>query len=233
MLYDFHTHTFLSDGVLSPAELIRRAAVKGYTAIGLADHVGLGNFRQVLEAVIDECRAVQQHWNIQAIPGIEITHVPPQLIDTLAKQAKETGAEIVVVHGETSVEPVEPGTNLAAIMSPHVDVLAHPGFLTEEEAELASRNETFLEVSARKGHSLTNGYVVKLARKAGALMIVDSDAHEPGDLLTAEFAARVARGAGIEEKELDYVLRRNPGRLLRRIGREVPMDAEVIKGEQR
>ena len=26
MLFDFHTHTFLSDGVLSPIELMRRAA---------------------------------------------------------------------------------------------------------------------------------------------------------------------------------------------------------------
>ena len=28
VLYDFHTHSFLSDGVLSPVELIRRAHVK-------------------------------------------------------------------------------------------------------------------------------------------------------------------------------------------------------------
>ncbi|HLE81453.1 MAG TPA: PHP domain-containing protein, partial [Dehalococcoidia bacterium] len=33
-MYDFHTHTFLSDGVLSPIELIRRAHVKGYRVIG-------------------------------------------------------------------------------------------------------------------------------------------------------------------------------------------------------
>jgi predicted metal-dependent phosphoesterase TrpH len=42
-MYDFHTHTFLSDGVLSPIELIRRALVRGYKAIGVTDHVGVGN----------------------------------------------------------------------------------------------------------------------------------------------------------------------------------------------
>ena len=38
-MYDFHTHTFLSDGVLSPIELIRRALVRGYKAMAITDHV--------------------------------------------------------------------------------------------------------------------------------------------------------------------------------------------------
>ena len=42
-MYDFHTHTFLSDGVLSPIELIRRAFVRGYRGMAVTDHVGLGN----------------------------------------------------------------------------------------------------------------------------------------------------------------------------------------------
>ena len=42
-MYDFHTHTFLSDGVLSPIELIRRALVQGYKVMAVTDHVGIGN----------------------------------------------------------------------------------------------------------------------------------------------------------------------------------------------
>ena len=45
-MYDFHTHTFLSDGVLSPMELIRRAHVRGYRAMAVTDHVGLGKDRK-------------------------------------------------------------------------------------------------------------------------------------------------------------------------------------------
>ena len=48
MIYDFHTHTFLSDGTLSPLELIRRAKTKGYQAIALTDHVGLGSLERVI-----------------------------------------------------------------------------------------------------------------------------------------------------------------------------------------
>ena len=43
-MYDFHTHTFLSDGVLSPVELIRRALARGTLSVGeptLADGEGL------------------------------------------------------------------------------------------------------------------------------------------------------------------------------------------------
>ena len=51
MLYDFHTHTFLSDGVLLPIELIRRAAVAGYTAVAVTDHASAGNLSHVLEVL--------------------------------------------------------------------------------------------------------------------------------------------------------------------------------------
>ena len=37
-LYDFHAHSFFSDGELLPMELIRRAVVKGYTALAITDH---------------------------------------------------------------------------------------------------------------------------------------------------------------------------------------------------
>ena len=162
MIYDFHTHTFLSDGVLSPIELIRRAYVRGYGVIAVTDHVGLEEQERVIKTLVGECRRASEEWDILAIPGVEITHVPKNLIAEAAQRAKDLGAQIVVVHGETIVEPVEPGSNLAALKSPCVDILAHPGIITEEEAALAAENEVFLEISSRRGHSLTNGHVAKV-----------------------------------------------------------------------
>lgn len=217
LIFDFHTHTFLSDGVLSPIELIRRAAVRGYGAIGLTDHVGLSNARRVIEASRRECEAARE-WNILALPGVELTHVPAALIDEAARNAREAGAQIVAVHGETITEPVEPGTNRAALASDQIDILAHPGFITEYEARQAAERGIFIELSARKGHSLTNGHIVKVCRQAGASMIVDSDAHEPQDLLTPELVRQVALGAGLAEEELDDVLTHNPLKLLAKLG---------------
>ena len=217
-MYDFHTHTFLSDGVLSPIELIRRALVRGYKAMAVTDHVGLGNVEYVVKTLAVDCEIASKRWDILALPGVEITHVPKDDIDLVARTAKEMGAKLVAVHGETPVEPVEPGTNEAAIRSPWVDVLAHPGLITPEEARLAAERGVRLEVSARRGHSFANGHVVKVAREAGAIMVLDSDAHAPEDLLTPELCQKVAKGAGLDDDEVHALLQDNPRELLAKLG---------------
>jgi len=217
VIYDFHTHTFLSDGELSPIELIRRALDTGYRGIALTDHVGMGSLQRIVPEIVEDCRVAREHWNIMAIPGVELTHVPARAIAAAAKRARELGAWLVVVHGETIVEPVERGTNLAAVQSPDVDILAHPGLITAEEAGLAARNGVFIEISARKGHSLTNGHVVRLAQAAGCRMLLDSDAHDSSDLLTPQLAIDILLGAGLGEKEAQAVLKAGPAGLLRKL----------------
>jgi len=217
-MYDFHTHTFLSDGVLSPIELIRRALVRGYKAIGVTDHVGVGNLEWVVKTLVKDCAEATKRWDILAVPGVEITHVPKEDIDLVARTAKELGARLVTVHGETVVEPVEPGTNAAALHSPAVDILAHPGLITYEDARLGAETGIFLEVSARRGHSLTNGHVVRMAKLAGASLLLDSDAHQPEDLLTPELSVSIALGAGLTSEEAHAVLNFNPQSLLAKLG---------------
>lgn len=216
MTFDFHTHSFFSDGVLSPIELIRRAHVAGYRAIAVTDHVGLANMEHVIREVSRDCQLAEKHWGIKALPGVELTHVPAAAIGECAKMAKKLGARVVVVHGETPVEPVEPGTNRAALMSSYVDILAHPGFITTEEAQIALVNDIYLEITARGGHSLTNGHVAKVGLAVGAKLIVNSDAHSPDNIMNAGFAAKVAQGAGIPVEFLESVLVNHPLELLKR-----------------
>jgi putative hydrolase len=213
-IYDFHTHTCLSDGTLSPLELIRRAAEAGYRGIAVTDHVGVGSLERVIREIARDCAMARRHWDLVAIPGVEITHVPAHEIGGVAKQAKEFGAQIVVVHGETIAEPVEKGTNLAAVKSPDVDILAHPGLLAPDEAKLAAANGVYVEISARKGHCLTNGHVVQLALATGTKLMLNSDAHDSPDLLTPAFAIAVLRGSGLGEKEAQRILSVNPQALL-------------------
>jgi len=219
MLYDFHSHTFHSDGVLSPIELIRRASVKGYSAIGITDHIGVGSLARVIKEVSEDCEVARSHWNILAVPGVELTHLPPQAIDEIASRAKALGARIVIVHGETPVEPVEEGTNLAAVKSRHVDILAHPGHLTAKEAELAAKNGVFIEITSRRGHCAGNIEVAKAATKAGALMLLDSDAHDEDDILTEKKAREVLGQAGISSRKFKQILKDNPLKLLQKLRR--------------
>lgn len=225
MLFDFHTHTTLSDGELSPVEMIRRAAVAGYTAVALTDHAGPGELSFIIEKVVEDCRLANAHWNILAIPGIELTHLPPETIAEAARRAKVLGAQIVIVHGESIVEPVPPGTNRAAILCPEVDILAHPGLLTAEDAQLAAQRGTYLEISARAGHSLTNGHIVRQAGRAGAPLLLNSDAHSPDDLLNPSLARSIAQGAGLESDELEEALHQAPQALLRRLGLSLKLNA--------
>lgn len=217
MVFDFHTHTFWSDGELSPMEQARRAVARGYQALGMTDHTGVGGVPELLAALRADREIIERHWPLKVIVGVELTHVPPDAIAEAAQFARHAGAEIVVVHGETPVEPVPEGTNRAAILSGLVDILAHPGHITEDEVGLTVAHDVYLEITSRRGHSLTNGHVARLGQRLGAKLIVNSDAHSPSDFLTDEFQRSVALGAGIDEASLNDVLVAWPNELLERV----------------
>lgn len=204
-MYDFHTHTLLSDGVLLPTELLRRMQVLGYSVVGITDHVDASNIRETLLSLGRVSKSAHT-MGIRMLCGVEITHVPPSEIAELALYAKENGADLVIVHGESPVEPVIPGTNNAAVSCSYVDILAHPGLITLEDASLAKKHDIALEITARGGHNRTNGHVVRVAEKTGCLLVVDSDAHQPGDLMSGRDREIIASGAGISDKILKNLL---------------------------
>ena len=214
-MIDLHTHSLLSDGQLLPSELVQRASVKGYQALAITDHVDLSNIDWVISRLIKDCQELSKSFDIQIIPGAEITHVPPGSIKPMAEEARRLGAKLVVAHGETIVEPVAPQTNRKALESP-IDILAHPGLITEEEAMLAKENGIMLEITARKGHSLTNGHVAKIALKVGADLVLNTDGHSPDDLISDEQAQKIALGAGLTEEDYNQ-LKKNTQELLRRL----------------
>jgi histidinol phosphatase-like PHP family hydrolase len=108
--------------------------------------------------------------------------------------------------GETIVEPVPPGTNRAALEA-EIDILAHPGLISQEEASIAEKRGIYLEISSRKGHSLTNGWVARLAEETGAKLILNTDAHSPDDLIRDEQARKILQGAGLSLEEREQVIR--------------------------
>jgi histidinol phosphatase-like PHP family hydrolase len=200
-MIDLHTHSLFSDGVLLPAELVRRAEVNGYSALAITDHADMSNLDYIIPRMLRACAQLTEQTGVTVIPGIELTHIPPPAIPQMVNAARELGAKLVVVHGESIAEPVAAGTNLAALSCP-IDILAHPGLITGREAKLAADSGIFLEISARRGHCLANGHVVRTARETGAKLVVGSDAHEPGDLINRALAERIALGAGVDAAEL-------------------------------
>lgn len=214
---DFHTHTIYSDGELLPSELLRRAAVMGHGAIAITDHADASNLEDLVMRLLRLREAQAQDFGLELLIGVELTHVAPKSIAKLARHAKGLGVDLVLVHGETIVEPVAPGTNRAAIASEDVDILAHPGLITPEEVALAAERGCFLELTSRKGHSLANGHVARLGTALGAAMVLNTDTHSPSDLIDLDFARRVAAGAGLNEEQIQAVTEAYPYALLERI----------------
>jgi len=215
---DFHIHSIFSDGVLLPAAIAREAEVKGHYAIAISDHVDASNLEEVLAALTKFVKKQGKSLPVKVLPGVELSYLRPDLIKDYAKEARKLGAKIVIVHGQSPVEPVIPGTNLEAVkLKGFVDILAHPGNdLTEEEAILARDNGIYLELSTRKGHRDGNRHVAEMAKKTGAKLVVNTDSHNETDLITQDQAFQVALEAGLNKDEAIKAVKDNPLELLQR-----------------
>jgi histidinol phosphatase-like PHP family hydrolase len=205
-MIDLHTHTLFSDGQLLVSELARRAEVIGCRVVNVSDHADVSNVDFVVPRVVKACSELNKLMKVRLIAGVELTHCPAGQIARLVKEARGLGAQLVTVHGETWSEPVVAGTNRAGIEA-GADILAHPGLISEEDAKLAAKKGVCLEISARKGHSLANGHVAKIARAAGARLVFGTDSHGPEDLLTRQQAERILSGAGLDLQETAAVWR--------------------------
>jgi len=199
-LYNLHCHTLLSDGALLPSEVAARFSVFGYRVIALTDHADYSNIKVVLDQTVEFCKRWPKDSKIKVLPGVELTHLPLNQFKPLASFARKQGARVIIGHGESPVEPVAEGTNRAALLA-DIDILAHPGLITEEDAKLARKKNVFLEITARDGHASTNNHVVETALRVGADLIVNIDSHTPQDIILPEELCRTAVRAGLTKED--------------------------------
>lgn len=213
MLADFHIHSIYSDGELIPSEIVTRYKERGFDKIAITDHIDHTNTH-----VLKDIRKVKNKFEgIDVLVGAELTHVSPTKIPDLSRKLKKEGADLIIVHGESPVEPVQEGTNREAVNDQNVDILAHPGCIDPRYVKIAQRNNVFLELTARRGHCLANGYVAGVALDKEANILVNTDAHSPSDFLTKEKAFKIAKGAGLREEKAREVIEENPKKFSKKI----------------
>lgn len=63
-MIDLHTHSKISDGQYSPAELVRKASMEGIETLALTDHDTIGGIAEALRAA--------QELKFELIPGVEL-----------------------------------------------------------------------------------------------------------------------------------------------------------------
>ncbi len=202
--YNLHVHTLLSDGQLLPSEVAVRYMAQGYQVIAITDHADYSNIKFACRAIIEFCRKWPKDSKIKILPGIELTHLPPEQFKPLASYARKQGIKIIIAHGETPIEPVVKNTNKLALLA-DIDILAHPGLITDEDTLLAKKRGVFLEVTSRRGHSETNLHVINQARKFGAKLILDHDAHAPEDIIPPEELVNKGIEAGLTKNEIEKI----------------------------
>ncbi|MDJ0572843.1 MAG: PHP domain-containing protein [Pleurocapsa sp. MO_192.B19] len=66
-MIELHTHTTYSDGILTPQQLVERAANAGVKALAITDHDTLHGWEEAIAAAIPH--------NIEIIPGVELSTV--------------------------------------------------------------------------------------------------------------------------------------------------------------
>ncbi|MDD5155777.1 MAG: histidinol phosphate phosphatase domain-containing protein [Candidatus Omnitrophica bacterium] len=205
-MYDLHIHSLLSDGVLLPSGIAVRYMALGFKAIAITDHCDYSNVKANTAAILEFTAHWPNNSGIKVLPGIELTHLPVEQFSPLTKYCRRQGIKVIVAHGQTLAEPVIKNTNRAALEA-DIDILAHPGLISDEDARLAKKNNIFLEVTCRRGHKVTNVHVIEKALKAGAKLILNTDSHTPEDIISPQEMVKTARHSGLSISQIDKIYR--------------------------
>ncbi len=198
-MFDFHIHV-AACGDLLPGEAMRLARNVGFKAVGLVVRADQATLSLLLPPLLLMVRDCSLYAGLDAFAGVELVQVPPALFPTAVTQARDLGAELVLGHGESvpflPAASVERGTNLAAIEA-GVDILAHPGLITEEDAIRAAELGVLLELSLAAPHSLANGHVAAMAARHGCGLVTGSGARTPEHFTRSESMRILYRTAAI------------------------------------
>src|SRR3989338_6778831 len=203
-MYNLHTHTLLSDGALLPSEVAVRYLSLGYKAIAITDHADYCNIKSTVAAILNFTRHWPKSSGIKVLPGIELTHLPLEQFKPLSNYARKAGIKIIIAHGETLVEPVIKGTNRSALDA-DIDILAHPGLISDADIKLAKKKNIFLELTSRRGHRDTNKYVAGQGVKFGAKLILNNDSHIPEDIISPQSLTEVGINSGLSRAQINKI----------------------------
>jgi len=214
-MYNLHAHTFLSDGDLLPSEVAVRYQAKGYSAIAITDHADYSNIKQIAKAIVEFCKRWPKDSTIKILPGVELTHLPPEQFKPLAALARKEGIKIIIAHGETPVEPVVKNTNKLALLA-DIDILAHPGEISDADTLLAKERGIFLEITSRSGHNQSNHHVINQARKFGAKLILNNDSHACEDIISPAELVHVGLSLGLTQNEINIIHQETKELLIKR-----------------
>ena len=214
---DCHTHSDWSDGGSPPQEMAEAARDIGHEWIALTDHsprltVASGLSAERLCAQLELVSQLNARLApFRVLTGIEVDILEDGTLDQRDDLLGQLDVVVASVHSNLRM-PAGPMTDrmVAAVSSPHVDVLGHctgrllagrgrPESAFDPEAVFAACRDhgVAVEINCRPERQDPPDRLLRLAAEAGCLFAIDTDAHAPGQLEWLDSGCARAERAGI------------------------------------
>jgi len=210
---DLHSHTTLSDGRNSLEEMAAAARERGYAYLAITDHSASHGFGDhvTAERLWERVEEVRE-WNegkrgFRLLAGSEINIGLDGALDYPDDLVEALDWVVASVHTSFSVgDEAMTERVLAAIENPNVDCIGHLtgrligrrepyGIDVEAVAEAAARTGKMLEINGNPNRRDLSEHHARLAREAGATIVLNTDAHGVDTLGNMAYAVATARRA--------------------------------------
>jgi putative hydrolase len=222
---DCHTHSDWSDGGSPPEEMAAAARDLGHEWIALTDHsprltVASGLSAERLEKQLDLVgRLNAELAPFRILTGIEVDILDDGSLDQTDDLLGRLDVVVASVHSQLRM-PAGPMTArmVAAVSSPHVDVLGHctgrllagrggrgrpeSAFDPEQVFAACRDHGVAVEINCRPERRDPPGRLLRLAMEMGCVFTIDSDAHAPGQLEWLEYGCARAETLGIPPERI-------------------------------
>jgi putative hydrolase len=215
---DCHTHSDWSDGGSPAKEMAESARDLGHEWIALTDHsprltVARGLSAERLSAqleLVGQLNAELAPFRI--LTGIEVDILDDGTLDQREDLLSRLDVVVASVHSQLRM-PAEPMTRrmVAAVSSPHVDVLGHctgrlltgrgrpeSAFDPETVFTACRDHGVAVEINCRPERQDPPDGLLRLAAEVGCVFAIDTDAHAPGQLDWLDIGCRRAEKFGIQ-----------------------------------
>ncbi len=199
---DCHSHSDWSDGGSPIAEMAEAARDLGHDYLALTDHsprltVAHGLNRERLLQQLDVVAELNEAMTpFRILTGIEVDILEDGSLDQDEALLARLDLVVASVHSKLSMdERLMTRRMVAAIESPHTDILGHctgrklvgrgraeSRFDPDEVFAACARTTTAVEINSRPERRDPPAPLLRRALEAGCLVSIDTDAHAPGQL---------------------------------------------------
>lgn len=217
---DLHMHTSASDGTVEAAEMAQGAHELGYEYIAITDHskssaVANGLSIDRMWRQIEKLRKLnEKHEFVTILVGCECDILADGSLDYPDQILAACDIVVASMHSAQRQDPKKlTARALAAMDNPYVTIIGHPtGRLINRRAAMeldmsaviahAAKTHTVLEVNASWQRLDLCDRHVRMAREAGVMLSIDTDAHAVAQLKQMRFGIATARRGWLRSKDV-------------------------------